>query len=207
MVKRGILVPSIPVIKFLTMPQYHRTHISGCTVFLSLATYDRSPLFATPQTILDLRQALGTVIAEMPFQFLAGVVLPEHLHFLWTLPENDSDYSKRIGRMKVLFTQALRGKSCLPTTVSQSRQKHRESDVWQRRFWEHTIRDEADFRRHLDYLHYNPVKHGLVKCPHEWEVSSFHRWVERGVYEPDWGCGCEENGKVMDWGMMSLGGE
>jgi putative transposase len=90
----------------------------------------------------------------------------------------------------------------LPT---QSRQKHRESDVWQRRFWEHVIRDEADFRKHLDYLHYNPVKHGLVRCPHEWQVSSFHRWVEQGMYAIDWGCGLE-NGE-MSFGIGAIGGE
>ena len=178
------------------MPQYRRTHIPGCTVFLTLVSYDRSPLFSTAESIKLLRQSLSTVLTEMPFQFVAGVVLPEHLHFIWTLPEQDSNYSQRVGRMKVLFTQALRGKGCLPTTVSRSRQKHRESDVWQRRFWEHTIRDEADFRNHMDYLHYNPVKHGLVKCPHEWEVSSFHRWVQRGRYEPDWGCCCKGNKSV-----------
>jgi putative transposase len=186
------------------MPQYRRAYIPGSTVFLTVATYDRTALFTTPDNIIYLRQALKTVLVEMPFQFIAGVVLPEHLHFLWTLPENDSNYSRRIGRMKVLFTQALRGKRCLPTTVSRSRQKHRESDVWQRRFWEHTIQDEVDFQRHFDYLHFNPVKHQLVQCPREWEISSFHRWVDRGIYTPDWGCREEEKGQMMD---ISLGGE
>jgi putative transposase len=189
------------------MPQYRRAQIPGCTVFLTLVTYNRSPLFNTTESIGLLRQSLRTVLTEMPFQIVAGVVLPDHLHFIWTLPEQDSNYSQRIGRMKVLFTQSLRGKGYLPTTVSRSRQEHRESDVWQRRFWEHTIRDEADFCQHLDYLHYNPVKHGLVKCPHEWEISSLHRWVERGMYELNWGCCCGENKPVMDLGMMSLGGE
>jgi putative transposase len=190
------------------MPQYRRAYLSGCTVFLTLVTYKRSPLFTSPEHMSRLRQALQTVLGEMPFEFVAGVVLPEHLHFLWTLPENDGNYSRRVGRMKVLFTQALRGKRCLPTTVSQSRQKHRESDVWQRRFWEHTIRDEVDFQQHFDYLHDNPVKHGWVKCPHEWEVSSFHRWVERGVYELDWGCSCGmETVERMGLGMRSGGGE
>jgi len=81
----------------------------------------------------------------------------------------------------------------LPQNVSLSRRKHREGDVWQRRFWEHTIADETDFARHFDYLHYNPVKPGLVKCPHQWGYSSFHRYVQRGVYDDDWGCQCDEN--------------
>lgn len=182
------------------MPQYRRAYIPGSTVFLTLVTYKRIPLFTTPAHISYLRQALNTVLEEMPFQFVAGVVLPDHLHFIWTLPEQDGNYSKRIGRMKVLFTRSLRGKDHLPKTVSRSRQKHRESDVWQRRFWEHTIWDEADFQQHFDYLHYNPVKHGLVNCPHEWELSSFHRWVICGVYEQSWGCCGEVKIEIMSTG-------
>jgi putative transposase len=96
---------------------------------------------------------------------------------------DDPDYSDRVGRMKVLFTRALRGVNNLPEDVCESRRKHRESDVWQRRFYEHTIRDELDFRKHLDYLHCNPVKHGLVKCVPDWQYSSFHRGVRRGEYD------------------------
>ena len=93
--------------------------------------------------------------------------------------------------MKILFTRSLRGRRSLPQNVSASRRKHRESDVWQRRFWEHTIGDEADLEKHLDYIHYNPVKHGLVSCPHKWEYSSFRKWLERGNYEANWGCSCD----------------
>jgi putative transposase len=93
----------------------------------------------------------------------------------------------------VLFTRALRGVNNLPEDVSESWRKHREIDLWQRRFYEHTIRDEADLRQHLDYLHFNPVKHGLVKCVHDWEYSSFHRGVRRGEYDPKWGCQCGDN--------------
>jgi putative transposase len=186
------------------MPEYRRAYLPGSTVFLTVVTYQRLPVFASPIAIAHLRSALNTVLLEMPFQFVAGVVLPDHLHFLWTLPVHDSNYSQRIGRMKALFTQALKGKRSLPTTVSCSRQKHRESDVWQRRFWEHTIRDEADFQQHFDYLHYNPVKHGWVNCPHEWEMSSFHRWVTWGVYKETWGCGGEQEFEMMS---MNLAGE
>ncbi|NEO00460.1 MAG: transposase, partial [Moorea sp. SIO3I7] len=83
---------------------------------------------------------------------------------------------------------------------SASRRKHRESNVWQRRFWEHTIRNDHDLHRHIDYIHYNPVKHGLVSCPHLWQYSSFHKWVERGKYRPDWGCCCGSNlPQVLDF--------
>jgi putative transposase len=137
-------------------------------------------------------------MAEKPFAIDAAVILPEHIHFLWTLPPDDPDYSYRVGRMKVLFTRALRGANNLPEDVCESRRKHRESDVWQRRFYEHTIWDEVDLRKHLDYLHFNPVKHGLVKCVHEWEYSSFHRGVRRGEYDVKWGCQCGENKLTPD---------
>jgi len=92
----------------------------------------------------------------------------------------------------------------LPQNVSNSRRKHHESDVWQRRFWEHTIRGEADFEQHLNYIHYNPVKHGLVSCPHLWEYSSFHRWGQKGMFINDWYCVCS-GGKlqVPDFGEIS----
>lgn len=172
------------------MPQYRRVYLPGGTFFLTIVTYNRNPLFANPENIARLRNAVATTRAEMPFEITAAVVLPDHLHFLWTLPPTDSNYSQRIGRLKVLFTQSLRGKQALPQNVSISRRKRRESDVWQRRFWEHTIRDQADWSNHLDYVHYNPVKHGLVSCPHLWQYSSFHRWVQLGKYGADWRCCC-----------------
>ncbi len=171
------------------MSDYRRAYTPGGTIFLTLVTFNRRPIFADPENVQRLRCAAAAVKAEMPFEVTAAVILPDHLHFLWTLPLGDGNYSKRVGRLKVLFTRALRGKHLLPQDVSISRQKHRESDVWQRRFWEHTIRDEADWIRHLNYLHYNPVKHGLVRCPHEWEFSSFRWFVQQGMYEADWGCG------------------
>ena len=131
----------------------------------------------------------------MPFDITAAVVLPDHIHFVWTLPPEDDNYSKRVGRLKVLFTRSFKGISALPQDICISRQRQRESDVWQRRFWEHTIRDEADWIGHINYLHYNPVKHGLVECPHQWEFSSFRRFVKDGFYGEDWGCRCEGKGR------------
>jgi putative transposase len=108
------------------------------------------------------------------------------MHFLWTLPVGDHNYSKRVGRMKTRFTVQVESR----VASSKSRWKHRESDVWQRRFHEHTIRDDDDFKQHLDYIHYNAVRHGYSKCPHEWPHSSFQKWVERGEYDLNWGCCC-----------------
>jgi putative transposase len=172
------------------MPEYRRAYVPGGTFFLTLVTYHRTPLFSKPDNIARLRAAIAKTRREKPFEITGAVVLPDHLHFLWTLPPGDTAYSYRVSRLKVLFTHSLRGKKSLPQNVSASRRKHRESDVWQRRFWEHVIRDESGFQRHLDYIHFNLVKHELVSCPHRWEYSSFTRWVERGQYPIDWGCCC-----------------
>lgn len=182
------------------MSDYRRYFVAGGTYFFTIVTYQRRSLFADSQNVQRLRAALSTIKVEMPFDINAAVVLPDHVHFLWTLPPGDKNYSKRLGRMKVEFTRSLRGAGALPLTVSVSRKKHHESDVWQRRFWEHTIEDEHDFDRHFDYIHYNPVKHGLAKCPHEWEATSFHYWVKKGVCDRHWGCNCgERRCPVMDF--------
>jgi putative transposase len=190
--------------KGTSMPEYRRSYIPGGTFFLTLVTYERNPLFSIPENVYRLRDAVSTTRLEMPFEILGAVVLPEHIHFLWALPPNDSNYSSRIGRLKVLFTQSLRGKKMLPQNVSISRQKHRESNVWQRRFWEHTIYHETDLAKHLDYIHYNPVKHSLVACPHLWEYSSFHKWVKGGIYSADWCCSCSsKQPQVPDFSQIA----
>jgi putative transposase len=155
-----------------------------------LVSYGRRPRFAYPADLQRLREAIASVQREQPFRFLAGVVLPNHMHFVWTLPVGDADYSRRIGRMKVHFTRSFRTPSSSQFDGSLSRRKHRESDVWQRRFWEQTIDDEGELGAFLDYIHYNPVKHHLASCPHAWPASSFSRWVALGLYEKSWGCGC-----------------
>lgn len=172
------------------MPEYRRAYVPGGTFFLTLVTYNRIPLFSEPENICRLRLAIAKTRTERPFEITGAVILPDHIHFLWTLPPGDTNYSYRVSRFKILFTRMIRGKRSLSQNVSASRRKHRESNVWQRRFWEHVIRDESDLERHLNYIHYNPVKHGLVTCPHLWKYSSFSRWVETGRYGDDWGCSC-----------------
>lgn len=148
-------------------------------------TYRRQRLFSNP-LIVDLwRQALATAIREKPFDLQAGVVLPDHIHLVIGLPKGDADISSRVGRAKTLLTKSLGSRR---TAANPSRQRHRESSVWQRRFFDHVIRDERDYALRIDYVHYNPVKHGYVRCPKDWPYSSFERWVERGVYPSDWGC-------------------
>lgn len=116
---------------------------------------------------------------------LAWVLLPDHIHAIWKLPEGDVDYSLRWSLIKQHVTRKYAERT-QEVLVSQSRQKRREGTIWQRRFWEHLIRDDRDFRRHIDYIHYNPVKHGYVSKVVDWPYSTFHRFVRNGVYPTDW---------------------
>jgi putative transposase len=181
---------SAPFNPAATMSDYRRYFIPGGTYFFTIVTNHRRPLFSSNYNVQRLRSALATVKSELPFDINAAVVLPDHMHFLWALPPGNDKYPKGIGLMKVEFTRSLHDTSSLRRTTNRSRAKHRESDVWQRRFWEHTIRDEHDFDRHFDYIHYNPLKHGLVRCPHAWKATSFHHWVQKGVCDQIWGCNC-----------------
>ncbi len=173
------------------MSDYRRFFVPGGTYFFKLVAYQRRPRLAQPSDVQPLRDAVAFVQREQPFRFLAAVILPDHMHFIWTLPPGDSDYSRRIGRMKVHFTRSLdkvgnahptsiahgnQAWSCDATArseigVSPSRRKHRDADVWQRRFWEHTIDEEGELHALLDYIHYNPVKHGVAACAHAWAPS------------------------------------
>lgn len=173
------------------MADYRRYFVAGGTYFFTIVTYRRRRLLASAINVDRLRNAIAAVKKELPFAINAAVVLPDHLHFLWTLPVGDNDFSKRIGKIKVEFTRSVNADLGAESDPSPSRRKRHDGDVWQRRFWEHLIRDEHDFDRHFDYIHYNPVKHRLAACPHAWSVTSFHHWVRKGVYEPYWGCSCQ----------------
>ena len=127
-----------------------------------------------------LRGAVRAAQAACPFEIVAAVVLPDHIHMIWTLPEGDAEYGKRWSLIKRFTGDALVG--------SPSTNARRERHLWQRRFWEHRIRDEDDRDRHVDYIHYNPVRHGLVERAVDWPHSSIHRFIERGWVAPDWGC-------------------
>jgi putative transposase len=143
-------------------------------------TYKRQKLFCDARTIGFLRTAFYLVMGRRPFSIDAVVILPDHLHCIWELPADDYDFSTRWMLVKkhvsILFN----------TTKNHRGEKF----VWQRRFWEHWIRDENDWQRHMDYIYYNPVKHGYVKSPGEWQYGSFHKAVEKGVYDKRWGS-CE----------------
>jgi putative transposase len=165
------------------MVLYRRNRISGATYFFTVTLVDRHST-----TLIDyvdeLRQALRATMEELHFRIDAMVILPNHMHALWTLPPDDADYSTRWRRLKALFTRAV-----IPGLTGVVRNARGEWNLWQRRFWEHTIRDELDFHRHADYIHFNPVKHHLVKRLRDWQHSTFHRFVAEGIYPEDWGGG------------------
>jgi putative transposase len=153
--------------------KYRRVYFPGGTFFFTLVTYKRRPLFSADDMVSRLRQVFGDVKNKRPFDTRAIVILPDHIHCIWTLPPGDSDYSTRWRLIKTAFSY----------TITSDPKNNR---VWQLRFWEHFIRDELDLQRHIDYIHFNPVKHGLVLSPKDWPYSSFHRYVADGLYPIDW---------------------
>jgi putative transposase len=156
--------------------QYRRYYQSGARYFFTVVTQNREPILI--DHIERLRAAFRLCLSRYPFEIEAIVVLPDHLHTIWRLPEGDGDFSKRWMVIKRKFSAGL------PIgIVSESKTKKREKGIWQRRFWEHCIRNEEDWRRHVDYIHFNPVKHGYVAKPQDWLYSSYNRAVRHGWYE------------------------
>ena len=164
--------------------RYRRIKISGASYFFTVNLAERNSHLLVTHVDL-LREAVRYVKNTHPFVIDAMVIMPNHLHALWTLPENDSDYSTRWGLIKSSFSRQIPAIE----RVSNSRQRKGERGVWQRRFWEHLIRDDADYENHIDYIHYNPVKHGYVKRACDWQHSSIHRYIKAGVLNAHWGCG------------------
>jgi len=163
------------------MPEYRRNRVLGGTFFFTVNLRDRrSDLLVAEIDVL--RAAVRVVRRRAPFHIDAWVVLPEHMHCMWTLPEEDEDFSGRWREIKKAFAKALPAGEARSDVMV----RRKERGIWQRRFWEHTIRDEVDYAAHRDYIHCNPVKHGLVGHPGEWAYSSFRRCVARGLYPEGW---------------------
>lgn len=160
----------------------------GGTYFFTVVTYERRPLFEGEVARSILGDAFRECQERFPFQQVAVVLLPDHLHSIWSLPSGDDNYSGRWEFIKRTFTQSWLEAGGTEMRISLGQRRDGRRGIWQPKFWEHTIRDEEDFERHFDYIHFNPVKHGHAKCPREWIPSSFHRWVEAGVYIREWGC-------------------
>ncbi len=163
------------------MPDYRRNRVPGGTFFFTVNLLDRgSDLLVT--RIDALRDSVRQVRARAPFHIDGWVILPDHMHCLWTLPEGDTDYPGRWRAIKTVFAKSLPADE--PRSAVMTRRGER--GIWQRRYWEHTIRDDRDYAAHMDYTHFNPVKHGLVDHPADWPFSSFRRCVARGLYPAGW---------------------
>jgi putative transposase len=162
------------------MVSYRRNFVPGGTFFFTVTLADRSSKALADHVDL-LRNALRVARRERPFVIDAIVILPDHLHAIFTLPSGDSDFSGRWRRIKGHYSSAL-----IEACIDLNRRPNGDLALWQRRFWEHTIRDEEDFERHVDYIHFNPVKHALVQRVRDWPYSSFHRYVRDGILPEDW---------------------
>lgn len=167
--------------------EYRRAKIAGGTYFFTVVTHNRRQFLCEPDNISLLRDAFRCIMQNHPFKIEAIVILPDHLHCIWTLPDGEDNFSTRWRLIKEYFSRKCAPQYC--NQISTSRKKKQEKAIWQRRFWEHQIKDEKDFINHAEYIHYNPVKHRLVQSPKDWEYSSFSRYVKAGIYDLNWGAG------------------
>jgi len=169
------------------MSGYTRVRVEGGTFFFTGVTFRRRPFLTSSRSRAALRRAIGVARKNHPLRIDAWVLLPDHFHCIWTLPDGDADFAVRWSIIKASYSAAMKEALHRPELLSASRARRRELTIWQRRFWEHLIRDDEDLRRHMDYIHFNPVKHGLVARVSDWPYSSFHRLAANGVYPSDWG--------------------
>ena len=168
------------------MSKYRRATIKGGTYFFTVVTFRRQTFLCDENVRNALREGIRNTRITHPFTIDGWVLLPDHLHCIWTLPPNDAAFGVRWAMIKRAVT-----KKCAPDLyrddwMNESKRRRKESTIWQRRFWEHLIRDDRDYEKHMDYIHYNPVKHGFVKSVIEWPYSTFHRYMRQGIYGADW---------------------
>ena len=183
------------------MPRYRRANAPGSTYFFTVVTYRRRRFLCDPDVRAALRDAITKIRNQYPFRIDAWVLLPEHLHTIWTLPQDDAHFAVRWQQIKRLVTLNCGERLHQEAWMTGSRTKHRESTLWQRRYWEHQIRDDTDFERHMDYIHFNPVKHGLVMRVADWPFSSFHRYAAADVYDRNWAT--EPDTGAIEFGEVS----
>jgi putative transposase len=160
---------------------YRRAIVQNASYFFTVNLAERQRTLLVDR-VDQLRSAFRIVKSQHPFAIEAIVILPDHLHVLMTLPEGDANYSQRWNLIKGHFSRAVE----VSEKISASRKKKRERGIWQRRYWEHLIRNEDDYTRHVDYIHYNPVKHGYVRSPVDWQYSSIHRYIAQGILSSGW---------------------
>ncbi len=174
---------------------YRRAWHPGGTYFFTVNCLKRKDNTLLIDNIDILRQAIKTTKRSHPFTIHAWVVLPDHMHCVIELPENDCDFASRWRLIKMLFSRNIPKNEYR----SEVRKKRRERGIWQRRYWEHLIRDEEDYRAHMDYVHINPVKHGLVDQVRDWPYSTFHRLVKEGDYQENWAGGLQDSLSNQDY--------
>lgn len=165
--------------------QYRRVVIPNATYFFTAKLFDQKTQLLIKH-IDQIRLAIQHVKLKHPFKIDAIIILPDHLHMIMTLPKDDANYSMRWRLIKSYFSRSIEKFE----SISVSRKNKRERGIWQRRFWEHTIRDEIDYENHVNYIHYNPVKHGYAKSPADWRYSSIHRYLAADILPADWATGC-----------------
>jgi len=171
--------------------QYRRSQVEGGTYFFTVNLAERDSSLLVDYIEL-LRTVVGRVKERHPFIIDAMVILPEHMHAVWTLPPGEANYSKLWMLIKAGFSRNIpQGEY-----RNKSRLSKGERGIWQRRYWEHLIQDEEDFERHVDYIHFNPVKHGYVTYAADWPYSSIHRYIKAGLVAPDWGVGAKVGNNV-----------
>jgi len=182
------------------MPEYRRIRVKGGSYFFTVVTFGRRPFLIDDQVRSALRQGIQEVRQSLPFSIDAWILLPDHLHAIWTLPENDDNFGSRWAVIKRAVSRQCGYLPGNDGPINESSARRGESYIWQRRFWDHLIRDDLDFQSHLDYLHWNPVKHGYVKRVIDWPYSTFHRLVNQGLYPPDWGGINEDDTAKINFG-------
>ena len=185
MAEYAIAIPPYEITKRMRngVPDYRRYRVEGGTYFFTVNLLERFPNDLLVQHIDLLRNVVRKVREKRPFHIDAWVVLPDHLHCIWTLPLGDDDFTNRWRLIKQGFSKAL------PITERRSKVRiaRGERGLWQRRFWEHVIRDDRDYANHINYCHINPLKHGYVQRVEDWPYSTYHEYMRRGVYPPGWG--------------------
>jgi putative transposase len=159
------------------MPDYRRYYSPGFPTFITCVTHNRRRILTSADDIALLRNSISAAKSKYQFELMAYVIIPDHFHLLLKMPEEDPDFSKALHKIKLKFT----------LDYKETHKIYSAFQAWQRGFWDHIIRNEADLAHHLDYIHWNPVKHGLATRVEDWKESSFRDWVEKGLYPGDWG--------------------
>ncbi len=171
------------------MTHYRRATAAGGTYFFTVVTYRWQRFLCDDDVRVALRESIQQARSNHPFVIDAWVLLPDHMHCVWTLPPADADFSIRWSAIKRGLTRRVGARLHRADLMNDSKLAHGESTLWQRRFWEHQIRDAIDLQAHVDYIHFNPVKHGFVASASDWSYSSIHRYIQNGAYPTDWGGG------------------